>query len=410
MSIPTPWETTGVRTTWALENQFTLDLVAASSRVAVETVGTSEALGRAMRMWRIGSPTAPPSPTVGTPNNMLITAGIHGNEYMSREGALELIRDLAFTTDTVLVAYLEAHPIYVMPTCNPDRIEDPQRNTPNGTNINRNHIAQNQGESKAIWEAIRRVKPIVALDMHEYFTTRLYDMAPMRPAHPQISQSLIDLGDELYDVIFASLGAEGWLVGPYGFGASLTLPTMLNQTVALATGAFGWTAETCTEEPEVDRLAIHRSSCDTILRWHAANAVRIKGTVELARVTKMREGKEANASYRLMDSPAVLTPQPSAYRLTAVQYAAVAQQRSTFGLTVVADGDGWLVPMAQQAQPIIPLVFDKQSPYRVVTGDRVHDHGPLVPSAWGPLRVGGSLNEVVQVSRIVGGEERLVEP
>lgn len=406
MTIPTPYETTGTRTdTLDAELQFYADLLAASPRVAMESVGTSSVNGRDMWLVRIGYPTPPPAPTAGTPNSLLITASIHGNEYMAREAALELIRDLAFTDDPDLIAYLSAHPVYIMPTCNPDRIETAIRNNLAWVDLNRDHFALTQGETQAIWTAIQRVRPVACLDMHEYATDRTTHLAPIPASHPQVPAATLAATAAWQASIDAAVVGDGWTTGPYTF-ASVTLPVMLCNAAALATSAAAFTPETSTREPEVERLAVQRVAARAAIEHHRLNAASMKAHQTQARIDAQNLGGQAREAYRLMDSPTVLMPPPTAYRITTAQRDSIALQRAAFPITTVPDGDDWLVPMAQAAQPVIPLVLDPESPYVVTVGQRVYQQPPMIGASWGPVRAGGMTCEVTSVQYRIDGELR----
>lgn len=409
MSIPTPREITGERTTWEQEVQFYSDLVAASPRVAVESVGTSQVHAREMWLVRIGAPSAPPAPTAGTANSILVTASQHGNEYMAREAALELVRDLAFTTDPDLVAYLTTHPVYVMPTCSPDRIENPGRPNLAGINLNRDHFALTQGEVRAIWEAIYRVTPTMLYDMHEYAGAYTFDLAPVPPSHPQISDQIRDLGQQLNAHLGAVVTGEGWTHGPYTH-ASTTEPSMLVNAAALTAGALSFTPETCTFEPEADRAEVHRIASRAAIEFHRTRAAEVLQYVTQGRAAKVKEGQLARAFYRLLDSDAVLPVLPSAYRITDAQHEALTLHRRVFRLATTPDDGGWLVPMGQDAQPAIPLMFDPHSPYAIADAVPVYDRSPRTISAWGQAQIGGMTCNVTSAQIQVGGELRPMLP
>lgn len=412
MSIPTPLEASGgPYTTHPDEIAFYNALAAASPRFAYESIGKSARDGRAMWLIRIGA-ASPPEP--GDTDSVLFTACQHGNEFAARETAIRFIRDMVFTTDPVMVNYLAEHPIFIMPTCNPDQIEDQQRNNGMGQNINRDHLRLRQGEALAIAEAIYQVNPTIVYDIHEYHTTTQHNgtsvrwMMPIPPSHPQIGAPTRHVGQVLFDRIGAEIIDNGYTFGLYNF-ASITLPTMLCNAASLIHGMPAFTPETPTSGPLATRMTVHGLGIDEVIEYHRTKSAEIRAFTAQSIADKIREGELARKAFSLMDSEVVLAPPPAAYWITEAQYAAIADHRRLFRLVTIPDDDGYLIPMGQQAQPAIPLMFDPESPYVVEAGERVYTLPSAVEAdSWGPIRFNGLNCPVTLVDMQVDGRLRRI--
>ncbi|TAL18874.1 MAG: carboxypeptidase, partial [Frankiales bacterium] len=150
-------------TTHEEELAFLKEVARRSTRVRVEVVGRTEQ-GRPLHLVSIGSPR--PQGT-GRPTAMFVGSQ-HGNEPAGRETSLSLLRDLAFTTDPVLVRQLSQQTVLVVPSANPDGRAANTRENSTGVDINRDHLTLQTAEARAISVVLRDLRPDVVLDLHEY--------------------------------------------------------------------------------------------------------------------------------------------------------------------------------------------------------------------------------------------------
>ncbi|MGA8808174.1 MAG: M14 family zinc carboxypeptidase [Thermoanaerobaculia bacterium] len=88
----------------------------------------------------------------------------HGDEISSKDALLYLIRDIA--------AHPEKLPadtgVWILPMMNPDGAEAGTRVSGAGVDLNRDHITLEQPETQALYRVIRRVRPDIAVDCHEF--------------------------------------------------------------------------------------------------------------------------------------------------------------------------------------------------------------------------------------------------
>jgi len=159
----TPFESNGRTTTLAEESDFLAALTtAAGGRLAVDVLGYS-VNGAPIRLLRVGATVAPAYAL--SSSSTLWVGQQHGEEVQSREALLAWARDLAETTDPTLLAYLTAHPAFIMPTTNPDNLGVTAYNAA-GVNLNRDHFKLSQPETRAIHAAINTIRPQIIHDMH----------------------------------------------------------------------------------------------------------------------------------------------------------------------------------------------------------------------------------------------------
>lgn len=123
-------------------------------RVSIE--GTS-AGGRALYLVRLARAAAPAW-------RVLFYAQQHGDEVAGKDALLHLIRDIA-ARPQLLPAEVE---VWIMPMVNPDGAEAGTRRNSAGVDLNRDHIALTQPETRALHAVARRVRPHLAVDCHEF--------------------------------------------------------------------------------------------------------------------------------------------------------------------------------------------------------------------------------------------------
>jgi hypothetical protein len=95
---------------------------------------------------------------------VLIIGQQHGNEPAGGEAALVLAQQLAGPKARVL----RRVNVLIIPRANPDGANAFTRASANGLDVNRDHLLLNTPEARAIAVAVRKYKPQVMLDLHEF--------------------------------------------------------------------------------------------------------------------------------------------------------------------------------------------------------------------------------------------------
>lgn len=95
---------------------------------------------------------------------ILFYAQQHGDEVSGKDALLYLIRDIAEKPE-MLPADVD---LWILPMMNPDGAEAGTRVNGAGADLNRDHMTLDQPETRALHEVVRRVRPHIAVDCHEF--------------------------------------------------------------------------------------------------------------------------------------------------------------------------------------------------------------------------------------------------
>lgn len=126
-------------------------------RVSVEG---RTAQGRAIYLVHLT--TAPPGAAPAW--RVLFYAQQHGDELSGKDALLYLVRDIA-RKPSLLPPDVD---LWIFPMMNPDGAEAGTRRNAAGADLNRDHIVLEQPETQALHRVVRRVRPHVAVDGHEF--------------------------------------------------------------------------------------------------------------------------------------------------------------------------------------------------------------------------------------------------
>jgi hypothetical protein len=101
----------------------------------------------------------------GTPSfRILFYAQQHGDEVSGKDALLYMVRDIA--RDPALLP--PGVDLWIFPTMNPDGAEAGTRRNGAGADLNRDHMVLEQPETQALHRVVRRVRPHLAVDCHEF--------------------------------------------------------------------------------------------------------------------------------------------------------------------------------------------------------------------------------------------------
>ena len=200
-------------------NRFTMDVIGQTDLDdCVRRDGSEGTLP--VHLFAFGTDHTGDVATPGTRPTVYILCSQHGNEPAGREAGIELIRDLAFTTDPTLLDLLSKVNIIVTPTANP---RGRQRNArENGvTDINRDHLNLRTREARAYAEAGNVWRPYMIVDHHEYGPGQpvLYDddVLYLWPRNLNVDEQVRAGAKEFcLDYIKADCEAAGYTADEYG--------------------------------------------------------------------------------------------------------------------------------------------------------------------------------------------------
>src|SRR3954451_24166547 len=198
------------------EADYTARLDAASDRVrVVELARTLE--NRPMNMFVIGYPKPPDTAAeISAMPTYMLNCNVHGNEPSGRESCMTIARVLATTQDPAILAMLAKMTVLIVPTTNPDgRFHNTRGNT-TGQDLNRDHAALEQAETKGLAIALRDYTPDVSIDNHEGDSE---DLPILSPRHLNTYEPLFQEGKSMViDWMYGDASQSGWWMGPYSTG------------------------------------------------------------------------------------------------------------------------------------------------------------------------------------------------
>jgi hypothetical protein len=361
----------------------------ASDRVEIDTIGRTKE-GRPLQLVQIGYPTPAPRTAALRRPTTLFVCSQHGNEPAGREACLQRLRDLAFTDDAELIAQLREQTILFVPSANPDGREANARGNSDGTDINRDHLNLVTPEGRAMAGVVRDWQPEAVVDLHEYGPSLpgLYDdeVLVLWPRNLNVDENVHAQAKELaLDYITADEEAAGYSTDEYGQyelgdqdihqSAGDGDEGIARNTMGLR-HSLGILVETRVdgdprngpqelEDPAVRqrRVAAHTVAIDATLRFMRERGVDVAGVTAMARKRAIKEGRLRNepvyfggADNAEPTEDQVQDPPPCGYKLSKAQLKQVKRTMSLLGV----GWEGNYVPMAQTAEPLIPLLLDER--------------------------------------------------
>lgn len=377
----------------------------ASERVSIDVIGTT-ALGRPLHLVQIGAPAPHGLETSLKLPTTFLACSQHGNEPAGREACLKTIRDLAFTTDPALIDLMSNQTFLFVPSANPDGSDRNSRGNSRGTDINRDHVSLATEEARAIAAVIRDWKPDFVLDLHEYGPGRpvIYDddILYLWPRNLNVESRIHGIGKSFaLDHLVPCVTAAGYTSDEYGLDA--VGDTDIQQTAGdedegimrnamglrNAVGILVETAVSMSTNPEQlpseigsaaatarRRVASHQTVLDCTFSFMAANGDEVAEATAYAALAKTAEGNALNqpvfyggADNQEPDPELVVYPPPCRYVLGPLDAAVITDELALHGVeTIPTDDGGAIVPVGQEAEPLIPLMLDDRGRREIADG------------------------------------------
>ncbi len=204
------------------EVQATLSEVEASPWITVHEVGESVE-GRPLQVAVVTDPNGS-VPVAERAVTVLLTQQ-HGNEPAGTPAALDVLREIA--QGGPLRATLSNQVVVILPQANPDGAVAGTRGNAHDVDLNRDHIALEEPETRAMHRVLNRWAPDVALDHHEYggigtgnpnpVRAYDYDLTTLFPKHGNARAPSVWAAKSLmYDGIWPHVREDGYSVNEYG--------------------------------------------------------------------------------------------------------------------------------------------------------------------------------------------------
>lgn len=334
----------------------------------VSQIGTT-AQGRPIQLVRVGSRNAR---TV-----VLFICSQHGDEPAGREACLVRMRSLPRSSD---VTYL------FVPNANPDGRAADTRGNSAGIDINRDHLLLRTAEARAMAAVIRDWQPDVIHDLHEFGPSEPFyvkDVLWLWPRNLNVAPGVHDLSETLSrSFVRPSVEAAGRTSGVYGILidpetgepagqiAGDGQERILRNTGGLKHG-MGLLVETNVDNTPRFRVDSHLLALDGTQSFVRANRSAVEAANAASRAVRTGPVYFGGADNQAPD-PADVVPAPCGYVLTGAQYASVQDELALHGVkSQYLRGGDRIVPMKQEARPLVPLLLDARADGPLVQGHPV---------------------------------------
>jgi Zinc carboxypeptidase len=394
--LQTPFEqTNGASWTTVPESHtFWRRLDRQSERVRVDRIGQSNQ-GRPLQLVQVGAP-APRSVDEAARGSVLMyVCSVHGDEPSGREACMQLARDMAASDDPAVTRLLRDTTVLLV-NPNPDGWAADTRENATGVDVNRDFMEAATPEGRAVLRTIRDWKPDVLNDLHEYGPGEYYntDLLHLWPRNRQVDDTIYRLSKQMNNEYSAPLvRSAGYTTGEYGVLVKDGEPFLqiagdeqgrILRNYAGLQHSVGMLSETANEpldpQEEADpaltnrrRVEVNYTSAVGSAQMIAEHRALIARQTAQAEQRATRKGATqsgvvyfAGQDNMIPASEDEVDPTPMCgYQLTATQLDSLRRTLRVHGISWTRDSGGALVSMAQPDQPLIPLLLDQRSEYRL---------------------------------------------
>lgn len=323
--------------------------------------------------------------TLGTgPSTLLATGSVHGEELAGRDMLYIKLRDLAYSEDSAVFAFLASHRIVFVPTVNIDRVLQTRDNA-QGININRDMYDLSTPEALVAHRLMTRYDPDVVGDFHERGGTTSYDYEPAAFSFddPNCDRHIASLSKDLENYLIdeSQYNARMYPAGRPRAGIS----TMAGMRCIIEVITETWRQH----DPDF-RTEVQEDGWDNLINWWTARSSWL-GSVRRAARARLALAGRTRAGFVMLSgsdfyNDITETPidTPSGYQLSDTK--ALNKWRD---LGVVTDPGGY-VSMDQSTSNLIPTLLEQDATYEAAEAERVeraHSINHFDGTSWIPTKV-----------------------
>ncbi len=398
-ALQTPFEAAGGArwTTHPESLTFYRQLDRSSDRVVVRNIGRTTQ-DRPLQLVSVGQP-APKSQAEAADGSVaMFVCSVHGNEPSGREACMKLARDLATSKDAAVTRFLSRTTVLFL-NANPDGWVANTRGNADGVDVNRDYLALETPEARAVTKVIRDWNPDILNDLHEYGPSQYYrtDLLHLWPRNRNVDDTIHSLSQEMSEEYSAAQArGEGFTAGIYGHYVKDGEPFLqvagdeqvrILRNYAGLVNVVGMLSETATRPLNDDEAADVRVLNNRRVDTNYASAVGSTQMVAENRETLIRETAaaaerqaELGASQggvvyfggqddMIPTDPDQVEPEPMCgYRITPEVFQQVRRALNLHDLAWTRSAGSYVVSLAQANRALVPLMFDERSEYRLAEG------------------------------------------
>jgi hypothetical protein len=227
-----------------------------------------------------------------TPTILWIAANVHGNEPSGGDAVIELLHELADSSDCVARAILSHAIVGLIPVQNPDGRAHDTRYNSYAFDMNRDGLAATQPEVSGRLRLLWRYPPQLFVDEHENSSSTYFFPPDADPVYHETPDGLYQEVEQLYGPANArAFRAHGWRYETWRSGYDFFAQVYGDTVPTTQMGAVGMTFEQGDAKPYPVRVRHQYTSALTTLFTGATHRVGVLRTWRRTFVQAKKQGE-----------------------------------------------------------------------------------------------------------------------